>query len=165
MSRFSRRVPTYQDAFPSSDASFVHPADVSEDVQLTHPFLAPGARMQEVQRERVIGSLGVAQAIFPTVPDNRYWYVPFWDIRHDDPVIRNVQWILEEPQAIQQVVIEATFLLSGVTANDDVSLSRTILIPPGWRAIAATETIAAGQFVTSNLMRIEYPLSEHPPPY
>lgn len=168
MAAFSRRVKGFQDVFPSSRAEFTQPTDVSETVQLTHPFLAAGTRFDEMQTERVLGTLGVAFANFPIVPADRYWYVPWWHIRHNDPAAKRLEWFLEEKNFGNLVVIHSTIQEGNgavIAANIDVGAPRPVLVPPGWRIVAGAAGIAAGQFITTICGRIEYPLAEQPPPY
>jgi len=165
---FSRRVAGFQDVFPSSSSEFAHASQVSEDVQLTHPFLAAGTRFQEFATELALGLAGVPVANHDVVPEGRYWYVPVWHVRHDDPAARVISWELEHFATTTSFVIESTRQQGAsnpIGANTDLGLRRPILIPPGFRAVGAVNTLAAGEFVTSRLIRVEYPLAENPPPY
>lgn len=167
MAGFSRRIPTYQDAFPSSSVSFVAPSEVSEDVQLQHPFLAAGARFQETVQENVIGALGVPSADFNVVPPGRYWWVPFWHARHNAAAARDILFEIIAPNLGNIVVIHNSRNTFGspISANVDLTIPRPILVPSGWTLSAATSGIGAGEFITTRLCRVEYPLAESPPPF
>jgi len=165
---FSRRVASFQDVFPSSSSSFAHASEVSEDVQLTHPFLAAGTRFLEFVIEVANGAAGVPVANHAVVPLDRYWYVPVWHVNHDDPAARVISWEMEHFDSTTSIVIESTRQQGAsnpIGANTNLGLRRPVLIPPGFRAVGAVNTLAAGEFVNSTLIRVEYPLGENPPPF
>jgi len=165
---FSRRVPGLQDVFPSSGVSAAQPTEVSESVTLTHPFLAAGTRFEEMVLERVIGAVDIAFANLPIVPEGRYWYVPAWSISHSDGTARQLTWELEERDMGNFIVLESTGQMGNGgnhAAQTRLGLRRPILIGPGWRGVAGANAMAGGGFITTLMLRVEYPLAEQPPPY
>jgi len=168
VSAFSRRVPTFQDVFPSSDASFVQPSEVGETVELTHPFLAAGARFRETQVETITGAVGVSTLFFPAVPDDRFWYVPFWFANHTDPATQETTFVMQEPNTglfIRFWGSTNVELLNLLAANREIGTNRAILVPPRFTPVVEFSGMAAGAFGSSRLVRIEYPLAENPPPF
>lgn len=162
MASFSRRVAGFQEVFPSSGVSFAQPTEVSEVVQLTHSFLAAGTRFLETGMLTVVGALNVTVIQFAAVPEGRYWYVAGWDGRHSGATAQTMRFVLEEPNIGTRVALQR---LGSVPGSDDQSFFRPILIPAGWLATLEVDVLDAGAFLTTHIMRTEYPVAEEPPPF
>lgn len=192
MSRFSRAHPTLQDVFPSSGREQPRPNEVSEFVQLVHPF--PGRGFSYLDTK--VTGLNTATALAPSrdfslqpgeVLDldvvaqrrlDRYTEIVGGDISHDSATARLVQLFLISQSGIAFAIARwaafATIAVAGsasgfeplflatASAGERLNPTRPVIIPPGYRLRVVGDTAAAAYQITLTAHYVVHPFAEGP---
>lgn len=137
------------------------PSEVSEEIILTHPAVPATARFDQSQTENlaVISPALIIDAPIPA--EGHYFWIPIYQVRHDDPVARNLSLGLID--TISGVLIEVKNQATVLT-NIPLFGDRGILVPARWRLRGTINALAATQVMTLSYMFMDLLVAETPPP-
>ncbi len=192
MGRFTRRLRGLQSLFPSSDAVATQPSELSEHVNLVHPWPGRGIGLENVRLSELLSAPSVtpSRAFNPATDFGANVQAGEWieiiagDVSHDSVTARVVQLFLRSPNNINVIVARWTGFLSGLTngqasgfeplfgqrqmepavaVSSDVHLPPwPLIVPPGWSLLFQGDTAGAVWTITVNLVFAVHALVESP---
>ena len=138
------------------------PASYSTEVQPTFDVFG-NARIEQVQFEEVLGTLGAIEVFSSLVPETDYRYYLSFSFQHDDAIAG-----ARRLQAIRQVSDGGAFPAialaneerDGVAPDAVFFAIRNVTVPPEGRIGARVEAIGAGARITLRSLFVELPIGE-----
>lgn len=132
-----------QTLFLPAEPRPVLPSEVSDEIVLTHPAIPPMVGFKESRFffQEKTGALGVFEIVSDLVPTDRYWWIQYCEIRHNDTgSSRNL--LLSIRDTVPNDVSIFSHHLS-VPANILIGLERPILLPNDTQLVASVTSLGA----------------------
>lgn len=118
------------------------PTEVSDEIVLIHPAVPPmvGFKENAFFFHRTLAANGAVEVVAPLVPTDRYWWIQFLDIQHND-LTNRVLRILVRDTVPNEVIIQT----SGAAADSETrTFDRPLILSNDTQLVGQVPAIDAG---------------------
>jgi len=135
-----------QTIFFPAEPKPVMPSEVSDEIVLIHPAVPPMVGFKESQFffQEALGVVGAIEVEGPLVPTDRYWWIQFCELQHNDGATQHNLRLAVRDTVPNTVVV---FNTEGTRDVIPVGVDRPIILPNDTRLVAQVPAIAAGSRV------------------
>ena len=119
----------------------VFPSEISDEIVLTHPAVPPMVSFKEGRFFNVdfTGSAGATSVASSLVPTDRYWWIEFADIFHDDTVTdRRLELSIRDTQPKTVGIMNN---VAAIGPGIRLALPRAIILPNDTQLVATVDAI------------------------
>ncbi len=145
-----------QTIFFPAEPKPVMPSDVSDEVVLVHPALPPMVAFKESRffHSQTLGVVGATEVVGPLVPTDRYWWIQFAHVFHNDGATARVLGL-----AIRDTVPNEVRILQETTTrvdNQPLSIARPLNLPNDTRLVGVVNAIDGAKRLTLEFFFLEF---------